>query len=59
MEVLKQELQNPLISRLIALKNLDSYIEESIYYRTHSKEFKYDKIAIWTYGSEGKSTKIL
>jgi hypothetical protein len=59
MEVLENKLDNPLITRLVALKNLELYIEESIYYRTHTSEFKSDKIVVWTYGQDSRKTKVL
>jgi hypothetical protein len=42
--------------RLHIVKNLDSYIKESIYYRTHTEVFKESKKVLWSFGQkEGKA----
>jgi len=51
--------ENIMAPRLFVLKNLESYIEESIYYRTHSSLFKHNKIKIWSFGQGESKTKIL
>jgi hypothetical protein len=58
MEVLIEKLE-PLIARLIVLKNLESYIQESIYYRSHSGVFLNKKYTIWSFDCESKKTKVL
>lgn len=58
MEVLTEPLE-PLVARLIILKNLDSYIQESVYYRTHANLFLGNKHIIWSFGFQDKKTKIL
>jgi hypothetical protein len=58
MEVLDNNLE-PLVARLFVLKNLESYIQESVYYRTHSGVFDVEKTIIWSFGSEHKKTKVL
>ena len=51
--------ENIMAARLLVLKNLESYIEESVYYRTHSSVFHFDKIKIWSFGQGESKTKIL
>lgn len=38
MEVLDQTLENRLSKRYLAIKNLEYYIEESVYYRSFSED---------------------
>lgn len=47
-----------LLKRFTAIKNIEYYIEESVYYRTHSDQFIEDKKKI-LWNSKNQSGKIL
>lgn len=47
------ETENRLEKRFIVLQNLDYYINESIYYRTHKEDVDLSTpIHLWTYDDE-------
>lgn len=56
METVNQDLDNRLSKRYIALKNIEYYIEESVYYRSFSEDMVLEnrKILYNAGNSEGK-----
>ena len=51
---------NPLQKRLYISSNLEYFISESIYYRSHSKEMiEENRLVVWDFRKESGKVKIL
>ncbi len=56
---MNEKIINPLQKRLYISSNLDSFISESIYYRSYNKEMiKENRIVIWHFSEESGKANI-
>jgi hypothetical protein len=57
MEILESDLENRLSKRYLALKGIEYYIEESVYYRSFSDDINFSKRKV-LYNSLEKEGKL-
>lgn len=56
---MNEKITNPLQKRLYISSNLESFISESIYYRSYNKEMVEDnKIVIWNFSEDSGKANI-